>query len=351
MEVADGISIVICTYNGSHLLPETIRHIACQKFRQGIHWELILIDNASTEDVRKISISQCQKYSILRKFKVYHQPLQGLTFAREMGLLKAKFNYVLFVDDDNHLEAHYAQNAYDIMSQNRSIGVLGGHGKLVFEDKVPTWLYKQNIYANGAQDKKSGKVKNHIVYGAGFIVRKSAYISIVEAGYKPLLVDRTATGLSTGGDYELCYAMKIGGYEIWYSKHLFFNHYIASSRTSFDYIRKIIIDGAESFQVLMPYRLVACYDAQNLVSFHIGYFRLISSYSLKYFKIKLNQLFNFSNAEIENSLILKDLSVKSKITAILHYHKLKSNFVKILTYKSKVEQNQSTFFQLRLSLP
>src|SRR5688500_1328738 len=98
-----GISVIVCTYNGAALLPETIRHIAQLHVRPDIDWEFIIIDNASTDDSAQVALSEWSKYRSSVRFSLLTQPRQGLTYARELALEKSKYEFVLFCDDDNWL--------------------------------------------------------------------------------------------------------------------------------------------------------------------------------------------------------------------------------------------------------
>jgi glycosyltransferase involved in cell wall biosynthesis len=44
----NGISIIICTYNGKQKLEETL--LAILKLEATFSWELLIVDNASTDD-------------------------------------------------------------------------------------------------------------------------------------------------------------------------------------------------------------------------------------------------------------------------------------------------------------
>jgi hypothetical protein len=49
------------------------------------------------------------------------------------------------------------------------------------------------------------------LWGAGLCVRKTAWEGLVERGFRPKLTDRTGTQLTTGGDNEMCLALRLAG--------------------------------------------------------------------------------------------------------------------------------------------
>lgn len=44
-----GVSVVIPSYNGADRLPATLAHIAAQRVPPGLEWEVVLVDNASSD--------------------------------------------------------------------------------------------------------------------------------------------------------------------------------------------------------------------------------------------------------------------------------------------------------------
>ena len=44
------ISVVICCHNSAAVLPPTLMHLAAQIVDPSVQWEVVVIDNASTDD-------------------------------------------------------------------------------------------------------------------------------------------------------------------------------------------------------------------------------------------------------------------------------------------------------------
>ncbi len=95
-----GISIVICTYNGATLLPDTLASIAALENDSGRDWELIVVDNASTDDTARVARESCPP-QIRDRLTVLSEPRLGVVFARLKGLYNARYDIVSFIDDDN----------------------------------------------------------------------------------------------------------------------------------------------------------------------------------------------------------------------------------------------------------
>ena len=88
--MAIGVTIVICTYNGARMLPDTLAHIAQQRVPPHICWEVIVVDNASTDDTSEVVKTVLAKTGSTAPFTLLHQPKPGLTYARELALESAR---------------------------------------------------------------------------------------------------------------------------------------------------------------------------------------------------------------------------------------------------------------------
>ena len=330
-----GVSVVICTYNGARLLPATLRHIAQQRVRPEISWEVIVVNNASSDNTAEVVINEWEKLQNPVPFSLLCQPTPGLTYARELALEKAQYEFVLFCDDDNWLNPEYINRAYDLMLQHPAIGVLGGHGELLFETVPPAWAAGLSIFAHGPQAQVSGKVKNNVVYGAGCVMRRTAYETIIGAGFKSMLTDRLGANLSSGGDYELCYAIALAGFDIWYDDSLKFKHFMPAKRISWEYSTRFFKDSAQSFEVLIPYRIRLNLGCRNVIAFNLKYMRVVLSYAAKLVTVLLQRQKLTSDTEEIRINTLKLMSLKSKLLSFANYNGMRDNFLKVLKFENE----------------
>lgn len=92
------ISIICPVYNSKSFLDECILSVLNQTDKA---WELVLIDDGSTDGSSDI----CDYYSFKdSRIKVIHKQNGGQMKARIDGVLKAKGEYILFLDSDDMLE-------------------------------------------------------------------------------------------------------------------------------------------------------------------------------------------------------------------------------------------------------
>jgi len=336
-----GISVIVCTYNGAARLPETIRHIALQQVRPEVPWEVLVVDNASTDRSAAVAAAAWRNFRCPAPFRVLHQPQKGLAYARELALQEAAYDFALFCDDDNWLSPGYVNLAYDLMKDPPTAGVLGGYGELVFEKDPPAWMHNLTALASGPQALASGKAPYNAVYGAGCVIRKSVVRKLAAAGFKPLLSDRKGKQLSAGGDYELCYAIALAGYDIWYDERLRFKHFIPQHRISSAYYKQLLKEGAESLAVLIPYRLRVNQNCRGVLYFNLNLLKVFVFYFRRLLWVLLGKLAprNWKQGAVHQRLMV--LSLFYKLYALRNYTSMKHNFRKVLELEKKLYQYSS----------
>jgi glycosyltransferase involved in cell wall biosynthesis len=253
-----GISVVICCYNSIGKLLPTLDALASQRFIDSNTFpvEILIVDNASTDNTSLFAESILSSPDFGFEYRVLYEARPGKTFALSYGINEAKYSYVCVVDDDNSLSADYLDIAWGILEANPQIGVLGGCGEPVLEATAPSWFHKFAIcYAASGQAEKAGDLTTttRFVYGAGSVLRKSAWDKIHRAGFKFLLTGNKGNQLTSGEDNELCYALIIAGYKIWYDGRLKFKHHIPAQRLTWNYVRKLFQAFAYTAATLRPY--------------------------------------------------------------------------------------------------
>ena len=95
-----GVSIMICCHNGAARLPETLAHLSRQKVDPGIPWEVLIVDNASTDDTAPRA-RQLWPESAPAPLRIIPEPQQGKPYACLRGLNEARYEFLGIIDDDN----------------------------------------------------------------------------------------------------------------------------------------------------------------------------------------------------------------------------------------------------------
>lgn len=251
----DGISVIVCCYNSADRLPKTLQHLQDQKFDVDIPWEIIIINNASTDNTVEIAKSLCESFSNLsHRFLLADEPLCGLANARQKGVELSNYNFIIFCDDDNWLCEDYLNIVYSVFVNYANVGYIGGCSEAVFESGItkPDWFDDVAYsYAVGKPFKQNGIQNAVYTWGAGMCVRRAAVEHIFK--YPFLLTDRNGVDLSSGGDSEICARINIQKYDLYFSENLKLNHFIPSKKLSEEYAKKLNIKIEESNAVIHSY--------------------------------------------------------------------------------------------------
>jgi glycosyltransferase involved in cell wall biosynthesis len=253
-----GVSIIICCYNSAKRITATLEHIYKQEISQTVDWEVIIVNNNSSDDTEKIVNQIGSQYFDIVETKIVNQPIPGLSNARKKGLESAKYDCIVFCDDDNWLSTKYVATAFSIMNTNDQIGVLAGAGVPVSNVNLPIWFTTyQRYYAIGALNYQSGDVSSRgDVWGAGMVIRYSDYKRLIDAGFDFLLTGRKGNALSGGEDTEMCKWFLISGKKLWYDDRLVFQHFIEPHRLSINYVENLIEENIVQNEIINKYNVL-----------------------------------------------------------------------------------------------
>lgn len=240
--VRNGVSVVICCHNSAERLPVTLRHLSVQEHTNYIPWEVIVVDNASTDGTGSVAEANWPAGSPT-PLRVVSEPVVGLAHARRRGFAKSTYEFVSFVDDDNWVCSDWVFRVAEVMSLHPDAGACGGEIEPAFEVAPPTWFdrYKEN-YAIGAQAEAGGDVTDDrgYLWGAGLTIRKSAYQGLLAGGFSSILTGREGGTLAAGEDAELCLALRLAGWRLWYDPCLRMFHYVPAARLTWSYLCRVV---------------------------------------------------------------------------------------------------------------
>ncbi|RZK25787.1 MAG: glycosyltransferase family 2 protein [Flavobacterium sp.] len=251
-----GISVIICCYNSANRLPQTLQYLSHQLVSNATRWEIVIVDNASTDDTAQIAREILIRFSNQNfSFQIVKEKKPGLSFARHTGVRNALYDVVIFCDDDNWLDKSYLQHAIAIINSDKTIGALGGQGYVTSDVQIPDWFEEyKGSYAIGKQGEVTGYVtQREYVWGAGLVTKKDLFLSTINEELPSLLTDRKGNELTSGGDNEYCQRLILLGYQLYYSEDLIFGHYMPANRLTIEYRDKLVKCQRECSMVVYQY--------------------------------------------------------------------------------------------------
>jgi glycosyltransferase involved in cell wall biosynthesis len=321
----NGLSVIVCCYNSAHVLAETLRSLAHQEINPVCDWELILVDNASTDNTASIAQHLWTSFQTTQPIHIVTEKRPGLSFARETGINQAIFDIVLFCDDDNILDAHYFEKGIALMSQLPQVAMLGGKGIAQSKNPSPIWFDRYSYhFAVGTQANEPGDItlEKGYVYGAGSFLRLSHYYTLKNSGFVYTLTGRKGKSLLSGEDNELGYALSLIGFHIYYDEQLHFQHILPSNRITLAYLKKLKRAVAYSSILLIPY-----IEKRNNLLLHqkpsFNWYKKIAA-ELFYFVNGLLR-YPFASKQFRIDILLDQQSRIGSITGLLNHYTYLSN--------------------------
>jgi glycosyltransferase involved in cell wall biosynthesis len=253
----NGISVIIACFNSEKVIATTLKHLQNQKNTEGIAWEVILVDNNSTDQTSTVANKTWQEKPIV-PLNILIEETIGEAHARKRGIQAAKYSILSIVDDDNWVAEDWILkiNTY---FKNPEIGLIGCAGAGEFESTPPDW-FSQNQHAFAIGKLYEGEfvdiTDSAIVPGAGLCVRRHVYDILFELNWKPFLHGRVGNKQSAGADSEMCYITRLLGYKIYYSNLLRFKHFTAPHRISWDRLMRMTVGFGEADVFTLPYKIL-----------------------------------------------------------------------------------------------
>ncbi|MBN8559310.1 MAG: glycosyltransferase family 2 protein [Leptolyngbya sp. UWPOB_LEPTO1] len=259
------ISVIIPTHNPNLArLERTIAGLRSQSL-PNTQWELLIVDNASDCPI-EIDTDWHPNVRIIQENQL------GLTRARLAGIQASRGQYLVFVDDDNVLEANYLNQIVDIFQAHFTLGAIGGKSLPEFEIEPEPWVKAfwgclalrdlgetEQVYF---YDPKTGDTKQHPDFapiGAGMALQRTAalqYVQTIVDSPARLALDRTGRSLQSGGDCDINLTLINLGWGVGYFPQLELTHLISANRLTKAYLARLNRSIAKSWiQVLDAHQI------------------------------------------------------------------------------------------------
>lgn len=243
------ISVVICTYNREQFLPGLMESILQQSINQQT-FEIIFINNNSTDTTQTICeqfIANNPDYSI----RYFNETNQGLSYARNRGILEATGEYITFADDDALLASDFLQQVCQFLDQHPDIVEVGGPIYLKYLGEVPKWEnpYMKSLFGYFYPSSIPYLMKeknNKYPKGSNMTFRTSIFST---CGHFNTSLGRVKRLLIGGEEKDIAFRILELGKKIAYIPEAIVYHLVPETRTSRPFIREQAIGIGISEQI------------------------------------------------------------------------------------------------------
>ena len=253
MEIPDGLSIIICCHNGATRLTTTLAHLKLQE-PPTVPWEVLIIDNASTDGTAEVARSCWQDGPV--PLRVVSEPHLGVRYARERGFCEARYAFLGFLDDDNWAAKDWVRTAYEIISSDTGLGAVGSILMPVCEVPSPAWFddfHSRYAILTEHDLEQMPEPEPHYLPTAGLCVRKGAWVRLIQNGFQFQLIGRTGKKLQGGEDTELTMALRLSGWKLRIDPRLRLQHFVPAQRLRWNYLRRLERGHGASWALLDAY--------------------------------------------------------------------------------------------------
>lgn len=205
-------------------------------------WELVIIDNRSDSPLAdSLELDWQENGRIIVEEKL------GLTPARLRGIEESRGDLLVFVDDDNVLDADFLEVALRIAGERPFLGSWSGQCRGKFDEAPAEWT--RRYWGNLAirefdNDRWSNlpRLATTMPCGAGLCVRREVaqkYVELHVSGDRVFQLDRTGDSLLSGGDNDLAACACDIGLGVGLVAELGLDHLIPPERLTLDYLSRL----------------------------------------------------------------------------------------------------------------
>lgn len=228
-------SIVVCTYNRAESLRDTLRALQALQPAPGRRWEVIVIDNNSTDHTQAVVDDVRRTWPLLR---YEFEGAQGLSHARNRGIACARGDVILFTDDDVLPEPDWLETTLAGLDKYGA-DACGGYIAPIWERPPPAWL-TERFY--GFLAVRTDRTDDHAItpdlpppFGANMAFRRQVFDRV---GLFDTNRGRKGAVLASGEDGEMFERILAAGMKVMFLGSSRVHHKVEAFRTTKRYFRR-----------------------------------------------------------------------------------------------------------------
>jgi len=238
------LTVIVATCNRSQSLEHLLQgFFECEK-PVDLDWELLFVDNNSTDNTSEILTLAAQRLSYVRSV---FEGSQGVSHARNRGAIEARGRFIFFMDDDASPSLTFLAGIENALKKYPEIKCFGAKVISHFPDK-PKWFAIKGpyalmgilgIYDLGDTDKIL-KVDDPIPIGSGILIERDYFIE--KGKFNTILgVNATSKYPQRGEDTDFMEQLMISGVTICYLPGPLVNHYPDLNRYDLAHLKRMFI--------------------------------------------------------------------------------------------------------------
>jgi len=256
------VSVIVCTYNRAGSMGRVLDSFRRLVVPEGTRWELLLVDNNSKDQTKDVIDAFVARSGVPARY--LFEEKQGLSHARNRGILAARGEIIAFTDDDVSVDPKWLANIIRGFEQTDA-SCVGGKILPVWEKRPPRWLQGELRAILALLDLGNERIRLNAptIWGANMIVRSSMF---GKYGLFDPTLGNSGGKLYGGEETQFLSRLLEGGERVYYIPEILVHHYIPATRTRKAYFRRWFYDKGE-----LAANQLGTYPHRNLmgIPFHI----------------------------------------------------------------------------------
>lgn len=230
------ITVAICTWNRADSLDRTLMQLRSLRIPTEVDWELLVVNNNSTDHTDQVIERHAQELPIRRLF----EGTPGKSYACNLAVRETRGELLLWTDDDVLVDSGWLEAYVTAALSHPHVSFFGGRIDPWYEDVPPSW-FNRNL-------KHFGKVvalldfgplvrllePDEKVIGANMAFRSEAQRRYQ---YDTLLTTRPGRQASCE-DHELIDRMRVDGRQGLWVANAIVQHFIPRARSTTQFARR-----------------------------------------------------------------------------------------------------------------
>ena len=232
------LSIIICTYNREKYIYNVLKSLADNTLSHE-QYEIVLVDNNCTDNTQ----SECARFQQdfpSMNFRMFVETNQGLSYARNRGIMESKGDILVYVDDDALVNNVYLQTYADFFERHPEIDAAGGPIIPRYETAEPAWMsHFTKALITGYKylgDKEKEFPKNDYPGGGNAAYRVSVFEKV---GLFNVELGRKGDSLVGAEEKDIFDKMTTLGMRFFYLPDAILYHLIPEKKLSKDYFDRL----------------------------------------------------------------------------------------------------------------
>ena len=233
------ISVILCTYNRDRYLYNVLHSLAAGTLPpEG--YEIVLVNNNSTDRTEE----ECRRFAADHPevtFRYCEEPQQGLSHARNRGIVEAKGDVLVYVDDDALVNPEYLQTYADFFGRNSDAVAAGGPITPRYDGcEEPAWMshYTRQLITGELNLGNQEREFPHGAFpgGGNAAYRKSVFDTV---GHFNVELGRKGSSLVGAEEKDLFDKMTTHGMRFYYLPTAVLYHLIPPKKLTQDYFDRL----------------------------------------------------------------------------------------------------------------